>query len=734
MSKKQTFLLILAILLSVLLLISCKGADEAPAAGDQLSATLNEIQGTVRTIPPDGGAVQEAQTGQVVVVDEQVVTLQESRARMDLSNGTIVRLGPQTSFTLKNMGDGTETNVTLLDLEIGDLWIILNGGALDVDTPAGMASVRGSYIHVFYNPTQGGMVVDCLEGTCQVENDLGPQVVKPGTYVNVSNMQSPPVPGQMSAESIGQWVQMNPEAVQVIPSLTLEPGGSSNCTPPAGWQPIQVASGDSLENLASFYGTTAQEIATGNCLNINTSLETGQIIYLPPLSGPNATPTPSPESTQVIVECGPPDSWVPITIQPGMTIVSVSSDWGIAIAQLQKANCMGNSQAIVPGMTFFVPNVPTVTPEFTATPTIDATIEVVLTDTAGDDYELIEVEKYKGPANETITECSNLYMLTLSHGKWVKSVFVQFSIGTPDFTSYGQKALDFITFNEDGSVKYRRYLAVDTGNLSLPAKIYWRFKIEDVHGAVFYYPSHTEIPFYLKDGIGCDGYDGTVPIETYVTFNDVPPMEGETITSCNLTFDVDIDSPQGVYWAKAWIDTSADMDTPQEFLLSHVSEDNYAVTVPSTLHANQTGYWKFLFKDQGGNIYYSDAYYYTSKECGGNSPTSFTDINGREADITAPSECTNDYYATITDANGITDGNVFLQVSQDDNTFANPTNILLIHVGSHKWIVSGASFALDSAAPVQVFWRFKVIDNAGVTNYSTYKSYIDTCGSCTDNP
>lgn len=150
----------------------------------------------------------------------------------------------------------------------------------------------------------------------------------------------------------------------------------TTCPPPEGWISINIAVDDTLESLAQTYGTTPEMLATANCL-ITNGLLPGTILYVP-------MPPPIPTATNVpVVQCGPPAGWVLYTVQKGDTLYSLGLAYGVTVAQLQTANCLGSSTIIRAGNQIYIPNVPTRTPiasatasttaSATTTPTVPAT-------------------------------------------------------------------------------------------------------------------------------------------------------------------------------------------------------------------------------------------------------------------------------------------------------------------------------------------------------------------------
>ena len=146
----------------------------------------------------------------------------------------------------------------------------------------------------------------------------------------------------------------SPTPSWAAPSSTLLPS-PVHCTPPAGWSPITIQPGDTLDSIAQAYQTTPEALIQANCL-ITSNLKVGTVLYVPGL------PT-----TQPTIQCGPPSGWVFYTVRQGDTLYSISHAYGISVSQLQLANCMGSSTIIRIGQHLFVPNVPTHTPFVTTT-------------------------------------------------------------------------------------------------------------------------------------------------------------------------------------------------------------------------------------------------------------------------------------------------------------------------------------------------------------------------------
>jgi hypothetical protein len=196
-------------------------ASQTPAP--LLSATLSELTGTVQVLQPAEEAFSSAANGQILQVGGHVQTAADGRARLDLSSGTIVRVSPSTLFTLvDNQQSGEEDLLTRLKLDIGQIFIILTGGRLDVETPSGVASVRGSYLMVQVLAT-GGVKITCLEGVCELAGLAGSATLTTGQSAVISDDGSLPVVSRITEAEVREWLGVNPEATVVIPLLITSP-------------------------------------------------------------------------------------------------------------------------------------------------------------------------------------------------------------------------------------------------------------------------------------------------------------------------------------------------------------------------------------------------------------------------------------------------------------------------------------------------------------------------------
>ncbi|MGQ0601696.1 MAG: FecR family protein [Anaerolineales bacterium] len=179
-------------------------------------ATLSELANDVLARISLAADLAAAREGDAVDAGGLVRTGAESKVRLTFTEGTIVRLGAHSEFTVTELRAEADDPFTRIQLVAGQLWVILMGGSLEVETPAGVASVRGSYLGVNYDPQTQTIVVTCLEGECGLSNDAGEVALTDGQTSQAEEGEPPTPPEPLAAEQIEEWTEANPEAEAIV--------------------------------------------------------------------------------------------------------------------------------------------------------------------------------------------------------------------------------------------------------------------------------------------------------------------------------------------------------------------------------------------------------------------------------------------------------------------------------------------------------------------------------------
>ncbi|NWF63674.1 MAG: FecR domain-containing protein [Chloroflexi bacterium] len=146
--------------------------SEQPTAGRE--AIIFETEGEVVARATADSEFILAQAGSVIQAGGVIQTGADGRARLDLMpEKTIVRVAPNSAFRLGEISKVAGEPKTTLQLFFGKVFVLLNGGSVDVETPSGVASVRGSLLSVSFDPQTRQVQAVCLEGHCDLKNKNG---------------------------------------------------------------------------------------------------------------------------------------------------------------------------------------------------------------------------------------------------------------------------------------------------------------------------------------------------------------------------------------------------------------------------------------------------------------------------------------------------------------------------------------------------------------------------------
>jgi len=182
------------------------------------TAALSELQNEVFACSVADAEWETAAAGQLIQTGGGVRTGDEARARLDISDGTIIRLAASSEFELRELSPGASDPVTRLKLSAGRLWAavtgVLGGGAFEIETPTGTATVRGSYMSIEFFDATGQMVVTCLEGQCRLTGTSGKFTdLTDGQQAEIPEAGQDPSPAQpMDAAQYADWAENFPGA------------------------------------------------------------------------------------------------------------------------------------------------------------------------------------------------------------------------------------------------------------------------------------------------------------------------------------------------------------------------------------------------------------------------------------------------------------------------------------------------------------------------------------------
>lgn len=192
----------------------------SPAAATR-TALISELRNSVNARLTNAADWLTASEGEQINAGGGVRTGAESRVRIDTSDESLIRIGANTEFQLLEFSPQPTDPVTRLQLEAGKLWVqvtkALGGGSFEVETPAGVATVRGSLMSVEFDQAAGRMAVTCLEGECELRDRAQSAVrLLAGEASEIAGLgQGPLAARRITRAELQDWSDNFPEAVAV---------------------------------------------------------------------------------------------------------------------------------------------------------------------------------------------------------------------------------------------------------------------------------------------------------------------------------------------------------------------------------------------------------------------------------------------------------------------------------------------------------------------------------------
>jgi len=213
----------------------------SPAAATR-TARISELRNMVNSKKTNAADWLTASEGEQILAGGGVRTGEESRVRIDTSDASLIRIGANTEFQLLEFSPQPTDPVTRLQLEAGKLWVqvtqALGGGSFEVETPAGVAAVRGSLMSVAFDRAAGRMAVTCLEGECELRDRAQNAVrLRAGEASEIAGPgQGPLAARRINRAELQDWIDHFPEAAAIARSwlerLGLDKTGLTACDHP----------------------------------------------------------------------------------------------------------------------------------------------------------------------------------------------------------------------------------------------------------------------------------------------------------------------------------------------------------------------------------------------------------------------------------------------------------------------------------------------------------------------
>jgi hypothetical protein len=192
----------------------------SPTPRSNRSAAFGMVENAVEARKSATEKYAPASLGSTFPAGGQAFTGEDGLARLDLSpDGTIIRMAPNTLFTLSSLEEIESDPFTELKLFFGQVYIILQGGELQVKTPGGVAAVRGSMLGISYTPKTNTMTATCLEGHCSLRNEAGIIELVEGQAADILQGVLAREPRPITDAELGNWLEYTPELDSLLDRL-----------------------------------------------------------------------------------------------------------------------------------------------------------------------------------------------------------------------------------------------------------------------------------------------------------------------------------------------------------------------------------------------------------------------------------------------------------------------------------------------------------------------------------
>lgn len=203
------------------------------------AAQISEIKSDVTKRETETVDWQSAAEGDVVSAGGGVRTGEESRVRIDITDGTIIRIAPNTEFTLLELSPAEADPITRLQMETGKafVWVTkaLGLGTFEIETPSGVATVRGSLMSAQYERDTGRFVITCLEGECRLAVGEIFTDLTEGQQTEIASAGERPLAARLMDETqLDDWAENFPGLERIIDRIREKVKREATPTPPSG--------------------------------------------------------------------------------------------------------------------------------------------------------------------------------------------------------------------------------------------------------------------------------------------------------------------------------------------------------------------------------------------------------------------------------------------------------------------------------------------------------------------
>jgi LysM repeat protein len=327
-----------------------EGNGLGPSATPDRNAIVEAAEGTVEWRASANAEWSAAQEGQVFAQGAEVRTGTDGEVALRLTEGSKIYVGSGAELSFNLLNPYLDSQLTELDLGRGQLWVLLNGGALDVKTPLGTATARTAYLSLDYQPQGQNLDVTCLQGVCGFGTILIPSGFK------LLNAQSNTSTEPMTLADFGVWGTRVPEAAELA-ALATEAVAQGSAT-----MPIVATQTPTVTPVPTETLTPSPTIPPTDTDTPVPDQPTATDTPIPP----SATPEPPSPTAPVVPPTSTPRPFTPLppapiigthTVMGGETIFCMGRTYGVLPAAIAQTNGLQNPFTVFPGQVLRIPEI-----------------------------------------------------------------------------------------------------------------------------------------------------------------------------------------------------------------------------------------------------------------------------------------------------------------------------------------------------------------------------------------
>ena len=228
--RRKNKLLVFPIWIGIILmaLAACGGQTgfqidkETGKATVRVLEIVNQLEVNDLALENGNLAFVDLELGQLLQTGNLVKTHENSSARVDISIDQFTRVSRTIPETVWELGSFALDGEAVIELHQGKIFVFDEDDGKDhwplhIETPAGTASARGTWMAVEFDPVTGTTQVECLRGICELENELGYQVFTNEHVVIATAVTEPATPTPMTEQQVEAFENLPEVATDELP-------------------------------------------------------------------------------------------------------------------------------------------------------------------------------------------------------------------------------------------------------------------------------------------------------------------------------------------------------------------------------------------------------------------------------------------------------------------------------------------------------------------------------------